>query len=240
MKISVIIPVYNEEKNIEKCADRLDSYLKNNFESYEIIFLNDGSTDSTLSVAQKIEKSTLSVKVISYDNNMGKGCAVRCGMIASSGDIAIFTDCDLAYGTDVIKNAVELFDKSQADIVIGSRNIMSDSYSEYTFMRKFMSKLYFKIIALASGFSHSDSQCGFKCFTKKCAHDIFSECTINGFAFDLEALIKADKKGYKIAELPVKILNHDKSESKVRPVRDTLKMLSDIRKIKRNEKIKKD
>ena len=156
--------------------------------------------------------------------------------MAAKGDIILFTDCDLAYGTDVIGNAVKCFEETGADIVTGSRNLNAESYEGYTFIRKVMSKVYFKIIATASGFKLTDSQCGFKCFKRDAAHDIFSECTINSFAFDLEALIKAQSKGYKIAEMPVKILHNDNSESKVRMIRDTFKMLGDIRKIRKQNK----
>jgi len=236
MKISVVIPVYNEEKKIAGTAETLDLYMKEKFEEYEIVFSNDGSTDSTLEIARELEKKYPSVKVVSYDVNKGKGGAVRNGMLSATGDVAIFTDCDLAYGTDVLYEAVKLFESSGADIVIGSRNLHPDSYAGYNALRKLMSKIYFKVISVASGFKHSDSQCGFKGFRKEAARAIFSECTIDSFAFDLEALIKAEKKGCAVAELPVKILNHDKSESKVRPVRDTIKMLGDIRKIRKANK----
>ncbi len=234
--VSVVIPVYNEEKRIEKTAEILVSYLRNAVDSYEIVFSNDGSLDSTLEKAQKLCSQNPCIKVVSYETNKGKGGAVREGILAAKGDIILFTDCDLAYGTDVIGDAVKCFEDTGADIVTGSRNLNSESYEGYTFIRKVMSKVYFRIIAFASGFKLTDSQCGFKCFNKNAAHDIFSECTINSFAFDLEALIKAQNKGYKIAEMPVKILHNDNSESKVRMIRDTFKMLGDIRKIRRQNK----
>ena len=234
--ISVVIPVYNEEKRIEKTAETLVSYLKDAVDSYEIIFSNDGSCDSTFEKAKNISKQNPCVKVVGYETNKGKGRAVRNGILAAEGDIILFTDCDLAYGTDVIGKAVKFFGQTGADIVTGSRNLNSESYEGYTFIRKVMSKVYFKIIAFVSGFELTDSQCGFKCFKKDAAHDVFSECTIDSFAFDLEALIKAQNKGYKIAEMPVKILYNDNSESKVRMIRDTFKMLCDIRKIRRQNK----
>ncbi len=234
--ISVVIPVYNEEKRIEKTAEILDTYLKKTFDRYEIVFSNDGSVDDTFNSAKKLCESNPNIKVVGYSENKGKGRAVRQGILASEGDIVLFTDCDLAYGTEVIKDAVDCFEKTGAEVVTGSRNLNSESYEGYTITRKIMSKVYFKIIAFASGFKLTDSQCGFKCFRKKAAHDIFSECVIDSFAFDLEALMKAQEKGYKIVELPVKILSNDNSESKVRMIRDTLKMLGDIRKIKKSKK----
>ncbi len=236
MKVSVVIPVYNEEKRIKNTADILDGYLKSNFDDYEIVFSNDGSSDKTFQIAKELSAENDAIKAVGYDENKGKGGAVKHGILNSEGDFILFTDCDLAYGTDVIKSAYDLFVKTGADIVIGSRNLSSDSYKGYTWLRKVTSKVYFKIIALVSGFKHSDSQCGFKCFSKKSAYDIFPECEITSFAFDLEALIKAQNKGYKIAELPVKIINHDNSDSKVHVVRDSIKMLGDIRKIKKKNK----
>ena len=121
-----------------------------------------------------------------------------------------------------------------ADVVIGSRNIDNEGYSEYTFIRKIMSKTYIKIICIFGGFKLSDSQCGCKGFTKDAAKKIFSNCEIDGFAFDLEALLLATKMKMKIAEVPVKIINH--RESKINIVKDTFKMLSDLRKIKKRVK----
>lgn len=234
--VSVVIPVYNEEKRIEKTAEALDTYLKENVGSYEIVFSNDGSVDSTFEKAKKLAEKYPCVKSVGYEENKGKGSAVRHGIMAAEGDIILFTDCDLAYGTEVIGKAVEFFESTGADIVTGSRNLNAESYEGYTFIRKIMSKVYFKIIATAAGFKLTDSQCGFKCFKKEAAHDIFSECVIDSFAFDLEALIKAQNKGYKIAEMPVKILHNDNSESKVRMIRDTFKMLGDIRRIRKLNK----
>lgn len=232
MKVTVVIPVYNEEKRITNTATTLDSFMKNNFDNYEIIFSNDGSIDNTLTLARELERQYDKIKCVSYDINKGKGGAIRNGILASDSDYVFYTDCDLAYGTEVIKRGVALLEHTGSDIVIGSRNLSKESYENYTFIRKIMSKVYLKMIALVSGFSHSDSQCGFKGFKTVVAHEVFNECVVDSFAFDLEALIKAEKKGYRIEEMPVKIINHNENDSKVRPIRDTLKMLKDIRKIK--------
>ncbi len=232
MKVSVVIPSYNEEKRIEKTAETLSKFLADSFEDYEIIFVSDGSIDSTFSLAKKLSEANNKIKAVGYTNNKGKGYAVRTGILESQGNVVVYTDCDLAYGTDVIKQAISLMTEKNADIVIGSRNLDNESYKGYSFTRKFMSKVYFKLISVISGFKHSDSQCGFKCFKTEVAHDIFKECKIDSFAFDLEALLKAQDKGYKIAELSVKILNNDNRGTKVRMFKDSIKMLHDIRIIK--------
>lgn len=236
MKLSIVIPVYNEENRIEKTADTLDKYIKNSFIDYEVIFVNDGSTDKTDSILQKLSKQYLNFKVTGYNENHGKGRAVRTGILSATGDIIVYTDCDLPYGTEVIESAIKLLDESKADIVIGSRNLKRESYDNYSFARKLMSKVYFKLISAMSGFTHSDSQCGFKVLKRNAAHDIFAKSKIDSFAFDLEVLMMAEKKGYTIVELPVVILNHNRSSSKVSPFRDALKMLRDVRKIKKELK----
>lgn len=240
MKVSVVIPCYNEENRIENCVSRLSGYLSAKYPDYEIVLSNDGSTDRTASLAAKAAEADPNVKCVGYERNRGKGCAVRTGMLAAEGDFIIYTDCDLAYGTEPIGRAVDLACEKGYGVVLGSRNLDKESYEGYTFTRKIMSKIYLRVISAASGFSHSDSQCGFKAYRRDAARDVFSECEIDSFAFDLEALIKAENKGYRIGEMPVKIIEHDESKSKIRPVRDTLKMLRDIRRIKKKEKILRD
>lgn len=234
MKISVVIPMYNEEKIIKDTAHQLYTYMSENFgDDFEVLFSNDGSLDNS---AESVRSLNLGgIKVVGYDKNRGKGCAVRTAMLEANGDFIVFTDADLAYGTEVIGKLYQSYLNSEnADVVIGSRNIDNEGYSEYTFIRKIMSKTYIKIICIFGGFKLSDSQCGCKGFTKDAAKKIFSNCEIDGFAFDLEALLLATKMKMKIAEVPVKIINH--RESKINIVKDTFKMLSDLRKIKKRVK----
>ncbi|MGN1128023.1 MAG: hypothetical protein ACI4T6_03605, partial [Candidatus Flemingiibacterium sp.] len=139
-------------------------------------------------------------------------------------------------GLDVVKRAVDIFEISpETDIVIGSRNLSSDGYEGYTFIRKLASKTYIKCLALAAGFRLSDSQCGFKCFRHETAQKIFSTCEVDGFAFDFEVLIKAKNLGTKITEMPVKVINH--RASKVNVLRDSFRMLRDIRRIKKRNRV---
>ncbi|MBR4012990.1 MAG: glycosyltransferase [Clostridia bacterium] len=231
MKPSVIIPMYNESKIIAQSAKTLSEYMCSNFEEYEIIFFDDGSRDNSMRIVESLQLAN--VRVLGHTPNRGKGSAVREAMLSASGDVKIFTDADLAYGTDVIKKAVDLMASSEkTDIIIGSRNLGDDGYEGYTFKRKLMSKVYIKILCFVGGFKLSDSQCGFKAFRAQTATDIFSECSVDGFAFDFEAILIANKKNKNITEIPVKIINH--RESSVRPISDALKMLKDLRRIKKN------
>ncbi len=236
MKISVIIPMYNERKIVAHTIKTLDLALKRDFgeNEYEMIFSNDGSTDGCDAVARSMMPSYPALKVIGDRTNHGKGYAVRQGMLCAKGDFVLFTDCDLAYGTDVIKRFYEKFKNSGADIVVGSRRIDKSGYEGYTVKRKLMSEAYIRVINIASGYKGTDSQCGIKGFSNESARRIFSKTVVDRFAFDLEALLLAKKAGLKISEAPVKIINHN--DSKVRPIHDSVEMLSCIRKIKKNIK----
>ena len=233
MKISLCIPMYNESSIIKETAQTLSDYMSANFEDYEIIFSNDGSKDGCDKAVE--EMNLPNVRVVGYEQNRGKGYAVRTAMLAAEGDIIMFTDADLAYGTDVIKRVYETFlANPDAHMVIGSRNLSKDGYEGYTPIRKLASKTYIKVLCLAGGFKLSDSQCGCKAFTGDAVKKIFPRCEVDRFAFDFEAILWAVKYGMTIHEIPVKIINH--RESSVNLVRDTLKMLRDLAKMKRRIK----
>ena len=230
MKISVCVPMYNENRVIAESAKTLSDYMSANFEDYEIVFCSDGSTDGCDKTVEALNLPN--VRVIGYEKNQGKGCAVRTAILAATGDVRMFTDADLAYGTGVIKQVADAFQANEdADLVIGSRNLDKSGYEGYTLLRKIMSKVYIKVLCIAGGFKLSDSQCGCKAFRADAAEKIFSRCEVNGFAFDFEAILWAVKMKMKIKEIPVRVINH--GESKVRIIRDTVKMLRDLAKMKK-------
>ncbi len=234
MKISVCIPMYNEKKCIAQTAKTLHEYMEKQFPGeYEIIFCDDGSRDGS---ADEVRGLALSdVRVISYTPNRGKGYAVRTALLASSGDVALFTDADLAYGTDVIARFYEIFEKNPGlGVATGSRNLSRDGYEGYTFLRRLASKIYLKVLAIVGGLKLSDSQCGCKAFSHEAIRKIFPNCEVDRFAFDFEAILWAQKLGLSMKEVPVKVINH--GESKVRLVRDTLKMLRDLYRMKKRIK----
>ena len=232
-KISLCIPMYNESSIIADTAKTLHEYMSATFDNYEIIFSNDGSKDGCDKIVE--EMNLPHVRVVGYPNNQGKGCAVRTALLAAEGDIVMFTDADLAYGCDVIKQVCDEFAAHpNADMVIGSRNLHKDGYEGYTFIRKLASKTYIKVLCLVGGFKLSDSQCGCKAFTRETVQEIFPRCEVNGFAFDFEAILWATKLKKTIVETPVKIINH--RESKVNVLRDTFKMLRDLSKMKKRIK----
>lgn len=237
--ISVCIPMYNEAQIAADTARTLwramDSFRKKYGWSFEVIFSDDGSRDGCAAVVEQtaVAEQLDGIRVIRYEDNRGKGSAVREAVLASKGEIVLYTDCDLAYGTEVIGDAVGRFTEG-VDAVIGSRNLTGDGYEGYTPLRKLASKTYIKVLCLAAGFRLSDSQCGIKAFRGEMARRIFAKCQTNGFAFDFEVLLLAGKLHANITEMPVRIINH--RQSTVHVVRDSVKMLRDLARIKKRVK----
>jgi len=235
MKISVCIPMYNEAQIAADTARTLwtamDALRREKGWDFEVILADDGSRDNCADRVRNVAEAEHldGVRMVGYGENKGKGAAVRHAVLSSEGDIVLYTDCDLAYGTDVIGEAAALFTDG-VDAVIGSRRLSDDGYEGYTPLRRLASKVYIKVLCTVGGFKLSDSQCGFKSFRGEAARKIFEKCETNGFAFDFEVLMLASKLGLNIREMPVRIINH--RESKVNVLRDSFRMLRDLAKIK--------
>ena len=239
MELSVIIPMYNEAAAVSSCVRTLAEALEaaNLPGRYEILLSDDGSTDGCGEIAEKtageLSLTCGEIRILRSEQNRGKGHAVRLGMLASRGEFCAFTDCDLAYGCAVIAEMAERMRRpdGSADVLIGSRAIADDGYAGYTVLRKLASKAYVRLLTASAGFHYTDSQCGVKMFRGEAAREIFARTEADGWAFDFEVLLLAEKLGYTIAEHPVTVLNH--RESKVHLFRDSLKMAADIRKIRK-------
>lgn len=213
MKLSVIIPAYNEEKRIVKTLEEIKKYLKD-FD-HEVIVIDDGSTDTTSTYSQ-----------ISYKKNMGKGYAIKKGVERAIGDLILFVDADNATPIDELSKLLKI----DADIVIGSRYLEeSNIEKKQSFLRVFIGRLGNFIIRLLVVKNIKDTQCGFKLFKQNIAKELFSELQTYRFGFDIEILARAQKKGFKIVEVPITWLHND--NSRVRPIRDAVKTLSDLIKI---------
>ena len=226
--------MYNEEKIVAGTMRQVESFLAENYPDSEAVFVNDGSTDGTAEAFGRAAAGCPHLRLAGYEKNRGKGCAVRTGMLEGKGDVILFTDCDLAYGLDVIKEFAEA--NADCDVCIGSRALHPEGYAGYGALRRLMSKIYLGVVRAAAGFPWSDSQSGIKSFKNAAAKKIFGDprCVTDGFAFDLEALMLARSFGMKVKEIPVKIINH--RESHINPVKDTLRMLRQLRDIKKRIK----
>ena len=226
--------MYNESSIIAEALDTFSAYMEKRFEDWELIFVDDGSADGCGDIVAARQTEDSRIRLCRYTPNRGKGYAVRTGVLAATGDIILFTDCDNAYGEEAVGALADALTGSDADIVVGSRNLSKDGYEGYTFIRKLASKTYIKVIAIAAGFKLTDSQCGIKGFRADIAKKIFSNCEVDRFAFDLEVIMIATKLNAKIGEMPVKIINH--RESTVHVLRDSVKMLRDVHRMKKRIK----
>ncbi len=234
MKLSLLIPVYNEEDILNATVDEIREYMEAAFPGeYEVIFINDGSSDASEEILKRSTGGPL--RYVSYGENRGKGYAIRCGVKEALGDVILFTDCDLAYGTEVIKTFYDTLAAPDApDGAVGSRILHKDGYASYTLGRKIVSRAYLLVLRLYGGLSLSDSQCGCKGFRREAAKRIFSLAEVDRFAFDFEAILLSQHLGMRLTEVPVAVLRHGKSS--VRVVRDTLRMLGDLRRMKKRIK----
>ena len=227
MFLSIIIPVYNEEKRIVSTLEKITFYLNKKKYRYEIIIVDDGSTDRTRECIKKFKKIRINRKRI----NKGKGYSVREGILMAKGDYMLFSDADLS--TPIEELEAFRWHIKKYDVVIASRNLKeSDIKQKQPFYRILLGKAFPLLVNLLAVPGIKDTQCGFKLFTKKAVKVIFPKQTIDGFGFDVEILFIAKKSGLRIKELPVVWIND--TRSKVSVLRDPLRMLFDVLKIRIN------
>jgi dolichyl-phosphate beta-glucosyltransferase len=232
-KISVVVPCFNEGKTIFQNIAKIDKYLAERFSGYEIIAVNDGSSDNTLSELRLIQQK-VAIRIINNEQNEGKGKAVRDGILASQNEIAMFLDADLAIPIEELEKFLIEIDRGN-DLVIASRFVPGlKIIKPVLWYRKIMERIFrlLRMIILNS-WRVKDTQCGFKVFRAEAAKRIFSMATINRFAFDSEIIFIAKKFGYAIKELPITLQNPPKSH--VRLFRDPINMFFALIKIRLND-----
>ena len=183
MYLSIIIPAYNEEKRIVKTLKEINSYLIKKDYEYEIIVVNDGSTDNTVLVVNDLKIPYLTI--IDNKKSMGKGYVVRQGLLAGKGQYRLFTDADNATPIEQLDKFLHLI--GEFDIIIASRDVEGAEIAvKQPFHRRALAGLYKSLAKLITGLRFiKDSQCGFKLFTKKAVNEIMPKCNINGLSFDV-------------------------------------------------------
>ncbi len=233
MYLSIIIPCFNEERRLEKNLEIKINYLKNQKYSWEIILVDDGSTDKTTRIISGFinKYKKFSIRLISYKPNRGKGCAVRLGMLAAQGTLRLFTDIDNSTSIEQIEKLIKW--TPNYPVIIASRYLKDSKIPQkQTILRRIISRLGNLFIKLLLGLNFSDTQCGFKLFDKDSATKIFPKCTIDRWGFDLEILTLAQKFGYNIKEVP--IIWNDTLDSKLQPIKAAFQIISEAIKIKQN------
>ena len=225
MTLSIIIPAYNEEDRLPSTLRKLAAYFGGRPSGLpalgEVIIADDGSKDRTVELANAMAKD-LPIRVIALPKNQGKGAAVRAGMLAATGDYALFYDADAATPVEEIAKLFEALEQQHADIAIGSR-LNKDVYMSPH--RRLIGRIYHAVCwPLIPGIR--DAACGCKLFTKKAAQAIFSRQKINRFACDIEILALAQSHNFTVSEVQVKWTAVP--ESKVRMVKDSTEMLKSV------------
>lgn len=201
--LSVIVPAYKQERTIKKDLQRIEEVLKQIRYDYEIICVVDGKVDKTFENAKKVRSRK--IRVIGYDENKGKGHAVRYGMARAKGDPIAFIDAGMEIDPNGISMILEHMEWYKADIIVGSKRHPASQVS-YPLGRKIISRLYQLFVKVFTGLNVSDTQAGLKIFRRKVLEDVLPRLLVKQYAFDLEMLTVARRLGYKrIFEAPVKI-----------------------------------
>jgi len=236
--LSIVIPAYNEEKTIKNGSlEDVWNYLNKQKYNWEVIIVDDASTDKTLLLSQSFAKTHSGIKVLA-EPHRGKGGSVIAGMLSASGDIILFADMDQATPINQIEKLLPKFNKG-FNIAIGSRSGRKGA----PLIRKAMAYGFAVLRNVVLRLPYKDTQCGFKAFKKDAAKNIFNrmrvvnEKTRKGGAsvsagFDLEVLYVARKLGYKVAEVPVEW--HHKETERINPIKDSWEGLRDLLKVRLN------
>ncbi|PIR89257.1 MAG: hypothetical protein COU07_02230 [Candidatus Harrisonbacteria bacterium CG10_big_fil_rev_8_21_14_0_10_40_38] len=226
--ISIVVPAYNEAKRIEPTLRVAIGFLSGLNLEYEIIVVDDGSKDDTVDVVKNIGDAH--IIIATGEPNRGKGYAVRRGMLMAKNDYVLMTDAD---NSTPIEEFKKFYDVLPADIVIGSRAISgSEIEVRQPLYREYAGKFFNFVVQMLVFRGISDTQCGFKMFSREAARNIFSRTTIYGWSFDVEVLYLAKKLGYSVKQIPV-IWRNDK-DTKLKFFSTAFAIMRDLIKIRIN------
>jgi len=235
--VSIIVPAYNEEERLGASLRQILVYMTEQIPTAELLVVDDGSTDSTIEVAEKTFEQfpNLQTKVIGYDKNRGKGFAVRKGLRKCTGEIALFSDADLSTPITELPKLVEPIERGKYDVTFGSRALdrtLIDTHQSWH--REQGGRVVNLMIRKMSGLSYSDTQCGFKAFKMRKFRPLLEAMAINRFGFDVEFLYVAKYRGLRLKEIPVRWSHCD--GTKVSAFRDTRRMFNELLQIRKNQR----
>jgi dolichyl-phosphate beta-glucosyltransferase len=233
--LSIVVPAYNEALRITPTLQKLQAFLITQPLRWEIVVVDDGSTDNTISVVENLASSMRGLRVVKSPCNRGKGSAVRIGMLAARGQIRVMCDADGSMPAEEMPKLLQPLISCRAEIAIGSRYADgARSDVKQPLYRRLWSRLCNRVIQRSLVPGIRDTQCGFKAFTAEAARDLFGRGRIDGWAFDLEILALAKRRGYVVEE--VGVYWQDDARSKINPIKDMLKVVSEALTIRRNIK----
>ncbi|HSE19217.1 MAG TPA: dolichyl-phosphate beta-glucosyltransferase [Pyrinomonadaceae bacterium] len=227
--LSVVIPAYNESARLGNTLRAVIDYLRQNFPDGELIVVDDGSSDETAELAAGVFKNSGDVRtsVISYKSNLGKGRAVRLGLLAARSDVVLFSDADLSTPITEAPKLVEPIVNGQFDVTFGSRALDRGLIGVHqSWRREQGGRVFNLVVRLATGMPFWDTQCGFKAFRMSTCRPLIKAATVDRFGFDVELLFLAFRAGLNLKEIPVR-WDHNEG-SKVTLFTDSFKMVNEV------------
>jgi len=231
--LSIVVPAYNEEQRLPPTLDKLHAFLQTQPLRYEIVVVDDGSKDNTTGVTEAAMATIPNLRLVRQMPNRGKGAAVRRGMLEARGQIRVMCDADGSMPPSELPKLLAPIIQCKAEIAIGSRYVEGAKTDvKQPFYRVWWSRLCNRVIQRSLVPGVRDTQCGFKAFTAEAARDLFRYARIDGWAFDLEILALACRRGFGIAEVGVEW--KDDGRSRVNPLKDMWKVIREALTIRRN------
>jgi len=227
--LSIVIPAYNEAVRLGKTLRTVVDYLRENWAESELILVDDGSADDTAVLARKTFEDSGSVRtsVISYKSNLGKGRAVRLGLLAARGAVVLFSDADLSTPITEAPKLVDPILKGECDVTFGSRALDRSLIGVHQSWRREQGGRVFNMaVRLATGLPFWDTQCGFKAFNMTVCRPLVEAATVDRFGFDVELLYVSYLAGLRLREIPVRWDHYE--GSKISLASDSLRMLSEV------------
>lgn len=227
--LSVVIPAYNEAVRLGNTLRAVVDYLRQHQPDAELIVVDDGSSDRTADLARETfqDAGNLRTSVISYKSNLGKGRAVRLGLLAARGDVTLFSDADLSTPITEAPKLVDPIVSGQCDVTFGSRALNRELIGVHQpWRREQGGRVFNLVVRLATGLPFWDTQCGFKAFRMSICRPLVEAATVDRFGFDVELLYLAFRAGLNLKEVPVR-WDHNEG-SKVSVVSDSFRMLNEV------------
>jgi dolichyl-phosphate beta-glucosyltransferase len=227
--LSVVIPAYNEAVRLGNTLRAVVDYLRQHQPDAELIVVDDGSSDRTADLARETfqDAGSLRTSVISYKSNLGKGRAVRLGLLAARGDVTLFSDADLSTPITEAPKLVDPIVSGQCDVTFGSRALNRELIGVHQpWRREQGGRIFNLVVRLATGLPFWDTQCGFKAFRMSICRPLVEAATVDRFGFDVELLYLAFRAGLNLKEVPVR-WDHNEG-SKVSVASDSFRMLNEV------------
>ncbi|MFN2576579.1 MAG: dolichyl-phosphate beta-glucosyltransferase [Pyrinomonadaceae bacterium] len=235
-KLSIVVPAFNEGARLDGSLKQIVSYLSERREQTELIVVDDGSTDNTAAVAeQALQNSGLASRVIRYEENRGKGYAVRLGLLAAQGNIALFSDADLSTPITEAPKLVDPIRNNECDLTFGSRALDRRLIGVHQpWRREQGGRVFNLIVRVATGLPFWDTQCGFKAFRMNVCRPLIEAAQIDRFGFDVELIYLAHLAQLRLREIAVR-WDHSAGgplDASANYSRDSLRMINEVRRIR--------